>query len=98
MRRFKALISVSCFLSIVSFARATDPSQISARMEVIRRERETLVAEQRRLETELEAVNRESQNLGTAGKSLDATKKQLATDIKLTQSKISSTDLSIPSL
>ncbi|OHB07618.1 MAG: hypothetical protein A2944_00725, partial [Candidatus Zambryskibacteria bacterium RIFCSPLOWO2_01_FULL_52_12] len=98
MRRFKALIIVSCFLSIVSFARATDPSQISARMEVIRRERETLVAEQRRLETELEAVNRESQNLGTAVKSLDATKKKLATDIKITQSKISSTDLSIKSL
>ena len=67
-------------------------------MEVIRRERETLVAEQRRLETELEAVNRESQNLGTAVKSLDATKKKLATDIKITQSKISSTDLSIKSL
>ena len=77
---------------------ANDPNQISAQIESVRRDREALIAEQERLQAELERVNRESMTLGTAVKSLDATRKKLAADIQVTQSKIRSNDLSIKML
>lgn len=77
------------------FAGATNPVELNRQIETIRREREALVEEQRKLQAELETLNKQSLNLGTAVKSLDATRKRLATDIKVTQSKINSTDLSI---
>ncbi len=98
MSKLKVIFFVSCLLLVVGSANAANPAQISQEIEVIRREREQLVEEQRRLQAELDAVMRESQSLGTAVKSLDATKRKLASDIKLTQSKIKSTDLSIQSL
>ena len=52
----------------------------------------------RKLQAELEVVNKESQSLGSAVKSLDATRKKLATDINITQSKITSSNLTIRSL
>jgi murein DD-endopeptidase MepM/ murein hydrolase activator NlpD len=96
-----ALIFSLIFLALAATqttSAATDPQAISAQIETVRREREALVAEQQRLQKELEAVNRESQSLGTAVKSLDATRRKLAADIKLTQSKINSTDLNIKAL
>jgi murein DD-endopeptidase MepM/ murein hydrolase activator NlpD len=99
----KALIFSLIFLISFTIAppiggAATDPQAVSAQIETVRREREVLVAEQQRLQKELEAVNRESQSLGTAVKSLDATRRKLAADIRLTQSKIDSTDLNIKAL
>jgi len=91
----RLLISTIVFLLLTSTVGAANNAALSDQIESIRRERETLVAEQQRLQAELELVNRQSQNLGTAVKSLDTTRKKLAADIKVTQSKISSTDLSI---
>ena len=91
------LILTTYFLLPVSIF-ATDPSALSAQIEQVRREREVLLADQKRLQTELEKVNAESQSLGTAVKSLDTTRKKLAADIKVTQSKINSTNLNIRSL
>ena len=96
--RFFIVLFVFCVLGFSSLALAVSPAELSTQIESVRREREALVEEQTRLQAELEAINRESQSLGTAVKSLDATKKKIAADIKVTQSKISSTDLSIRSL
>jgi len=74
---------------------AVSTDALSAQIENVRREREALVEEQRKLQAELDKVTQEGQNLGTAVKSLDATKRKLASDIKVTQSRISSTDLNI---
>jgi murein DD-endopeptidase MepM/ murein hydrolase activator NlpD len=103
MKYRRTLILSSILFSLLVPARlervsAALPQELSAQIESVRREREVLLSEQKRLQAELEAVNRESQTLGTAVKSLDATRKKLAADIRLTQSKISSTDLNIKTL
>lgn len=77
---------------------AADPNALSAEIEAVRRERGALVEEQRRLQAELLKVNLESRTLGSAVKSLDTIKKKLAADIRVTQSKIASTDLNIRQL
>ncbi|MDB5266310.1 MAG: Peptidase, family [Parcubacteria group bacterium] len=61
-------------------------------------QRTALQAEQIKLQAELDKLNSQDKTLQGAVKSLDATKKKLATDIKLTQNKITSTDLNIRSL
>lgn len=94
---FVILLLASCFM-ILDSVQAANPAEIAQQMEAIRREREALVEEQRKLQAELEKVNREGQTLGTAVRSLDATRNKLAADIRITQSKISSTDLSIRAL
>ncbi len=83
---------------IILGAANPSPSELQQQIESVKRERETLLEEQKKLQAELEGVNRESQSLGTAVKALDATRKKLATDIKITQSKINSTKLNILSL
>lgn len=77
---------------------SANPAELERQIEQVRRERETLIEEQRKLQAELEAINREAQTLGTAVKSLDAAKKKLEADINVTQSRIKSTDLVISSL
>lgn len=89
---------LAVFFIFLPFIVLADTGQISAQIEAIRKEREALVEEQKRLEIELFAASEQSKNLGTAVKSLDAVRKKLAADIKVTQSKISSTDLSIKML
>lgn len=77
---------------------AANPSDLERQIEGVRREREVLLEEQRKLQAELEAINREAQTLGGAVKSLDATRKKLVNDINITRSKITSTNLTIRSL
>lgn len=77
---------------------AADPTELEKQIEQVRQEREALVEEQKRLQAELEATNKESQTLGSVVKSLDATRKKLANDINITQSKINTTNLTIKSL
>ena len=96
--RWQILPILFIFTIVPLSVNAANPAEIAKQMEQIRREREALLVEQAKLQAELERVNREGQTLGTAVKSLDATRKKLAADIRLTQSKISSTDLSIRSL
>src|SRR3989344_2608847 len=95
----RRVISILIFFLIAPLIlSAANPSELEQQIERVRRERETLVEEQKKLQTELEEINKESQTLGSAVKSLDATKKKLAKDISITQSKITSTGLLIQSL
>ncbi|MDP3874978.1 MAG: hypothetical protein Q8Q22_00445, partial [bacterium] len=91
-------ISILFLLILPMKSMAVNPSELERQIEQVKGERESLIEEQRKLQAELEIVNRESQSLGSAVKSLDATKKKLATDINITQSKITSTNLTIRSL
>jgi len=77
---------------------AANPSELEQQIEQVRRDREVLLGEQKKLQAELDLVNKESLTLGTAVKSLDATRKKLAKDISITQSRITSTNLTIRSL
>ncbi len=86
------------FLFIPLVLSATSPSELEQQIEQVRIEREVLIEEQKKLQAELEATNKESQTLGSAVKSLDTTRKKLAKDISITQSKITSTNLTIKSL
>ncbi|MEK7187143.1 MAG: hypothetical protein AAB690_02500, partial [Patescibacteria group bacterium] len=85
-------------LLIPFFVGAAVPAEIQVQIESTKRERDTLLEEQKRLEAELDALNKESQTIGTAVKSLDATRKKLVNDINITKSKITSSNLSIRSL
>lgn len=78
-----------------NYISANTSSALSDQIETVKREREALLEEQRRLQADLDKITREGQSLGTAVKSLDASKRKLANDIRVTQSKIASTDLSI---
>ncbi|OGG66001.1 hypothetical protein A2Z56_04650, partial [Candidatus Kaiserbacteria bacterium RIFCSPHIGHO2_12_45_16] len=95
----RRVISILIFFLIAPLIlSAANPSELEQQIERVRRERETLVEEQKKLQVELEEINKESQTLGSAVKSLDATKKKLVKDISITQSKITSTGLLIQSL
>ncbi len=92
-------ISIFIIFLIIPFVlNAANPSELEQQIDKVRRNREVLVEEQKKLQSELDEINKESQTLGSAVKSLDATKKKLAKDISITQSKITSTDLNIRSL
>ena len=80
------------------FSAATNPEILSQQIERVSKAREVLIEEQRKLQSELEAVNKQTQSLGTAVKSLETTRRKLAADISVTQSKITSTNLNIHSL
>ncbi|MEX2013364.1 MAG: peptidoglycan DD-metalloendopeptidase family protein [Parcubacteria group bacterium] len=86
------------FLIVPAVLSAANPSDLQQQIEQQKKELEVLVEEQKKLQAELEAVNRESQTLGSAVKSLDATRRKLSADINVTQSKINSTSLTIRSL
>jgi len=92
------LILTTYFFLPASTINAANSSELEQQIEQVRREREVLIEEQKKLEAELEAVNRESRSLGSTVKSLDATRKKLAKDISITRSRITSTDLTIRSL
>lgn len=94
--RWKAPIILFLLLALLPHAlKAVDSSALSAQIESERRALVALVEEQRKLQAELDKVTQEGRSLGTAVKSLDTTKKKLAADIKVTQSKISSASLNI---
>ncbi|MFZ2484874.1 MAG: peptidoglycan DD-metalloendopeptidase family protein [Minisyncoccia bacterium] len=92
------LISSLLFLTSPLITLAATPSELEQQIDQVRRDREVLLEEQKKLQAELEATNKESQSLGSAVKSLDTTKKKLTKDISITQSRITSTDLTIKSL
>src|SRR3989338_3892648 len=76
------VISILIFFLIAPLIlSAANPSELEQQIERVRRERETLVEEQKKLQVELEEINKESQTLGSAVKSLDATKKKLVNDM-----------------
>ncbi len=93
--KFPVCILLTSLVLLTPLFALANTDALSQEIERVRSEREALVEEQRRLQSELDKVTREGQTLGTAVKSLDASKKKLASDIKVTQSKITSTDLNI---
>ena len=92
-KRFIGIVVI--FLIMPAVLNAVSSSELERQIEQVRQEREVLMVEQKKLETELEAVNKESQSLGNAVKSLDATRAKLVKDISVTRSKINSTSLTI---
>ncbi len=62
------------------------------------RQRDALYEEQKKLQAQLDVLNSQSKTLTGAVQSLDATKRKLANDIKLTQNKISAANLNIAAL
>jgi murein DD-endopeptidase MepM/ murein hydrolase activator NlpD len=86
---------LALLLLVPLFAHAASSAALSSQIDEVRRARDELVAEQARLQAELDKITAEGRTLGTAVKSLDATRAKLASDIKVTQSKISSADLNI---
>lgn len=86
------------FTSATPQAGAASPEELAQKIEQTRRERDALLAEQKRLQVELETVSRQGSSLASAVKSLDATRSKLAADISVTQSKISTTNLNIQML
>src|SRR3989344_1308714 len=92
-KRFISIFII--FLIMPVILSAANPSELEQQIEQVKQGREVLIEEQKRLEAELEVVNSESQSLGGAVKSLDATRKKLAKDINITRTKITSTNLTI---
>src|SRR3989338_6595784 len=92
------LLIVPTYAGMPSLSQAANTESINRQIDTIRRERESLVVEQQRLQAELDKTTREGQSLGTVLKSLDATRNKLLTDIKITQSKIAQADLNIQEL
>lgn len=98
MKKLLIYLILSILVSSSTALASSHQNELENQIEQVRRERESLVLEQKRLEAELEIVNKESQTLGSAVKSLDTTRKKLVADINVTQSKITSTNLVIKSL
>ena len=94
--KFISLLIICVLTPLV--LQAANPTELEQQIEQVRREREVLLEEQKKLQAVLEVINKESQNLGAAVKSLDTTRKKLAKDISITQSRITSTNLTIKSL
>ena len=92
------LLLTTYFLLPTSITSAATPTELEQQINQNKENLKQLEREREILSAELEAVNREAQSLGTAVKSLDTTRKKLAADINVTQSKITSTDLTIKSL
>jgi murein DD-endopeptidase MepM/ murein hydrolase activator NlpD len=100
--KFKKLILLIIPLVVISTfsltTLAATPEELQEKIEEARRERETLLEEQKKLQAELATITSEGKTLQGAVSTLDATKKKLANDIKLTQSKINASNLNIQSL
>lgn len=77
---------------------AQTQSDIQNQIQATKQQRDQLLAEQARLQKELDNLGAQKQTLQTSVRSLDATRTKLTTDIKITQSKISSANLSISKL
>lgn len=90
------LLTIVLLIPPVTYA--ASPTELEQKIESTRREREILIEEQKKLQAELETINKEGKNLGAAVKSLDINRKKLSKDIGITQSKITSTTLTIKSL
>jgi murein DD-endopeptidase MepM/ murein hydrolase activator NlpD len=97
---FVIFVPIFLFVSMAHapVSSAMEPEDLDAKIEQVRHERDALVAEQKRLQAELNAISGQSQSLATAVKSLDATRAKLANDIKITQSKIASANLDMKML
>lgn len=86
------------FLILPHISLAANVSELEREIEKVGREREALLEEQKKLELELETLNKQALTLGSTVKSLDTTRRKLAADISVTKSKIAFAGLAIRSL
>ena len=66
---------------MAAVSRATNSETLTKQIETVKKERDSLVAQQQKLQVELDKIMREGQSLGTAVKSLDLTRSKLLADI-----------------
>lgn len=90
------IVFLALFTPFISRALITD--ELQQKIEETRQQRDALLEEQRKLQAQLEVLNKESKTLTGTVNSLDATRRKLLNDIKLTQSKISGANLNIQAL
>ncbi|MEX2010272.1 MAG: peptidoglycan DD-metalloendopeptidase family protein [Parcubacteria group bacterium] len=96
MKRF--LIIFTAFLIIIPLVRAQTNPALEIQIEETRRQRDALVAEQRRIQAELDEIASEGRTLTGAVKTLDTTKRKLENDLRITQSGIQGANLTISKL
>ncbi|MHB1330778.1 MAG: murein hydrolase activator EnvC family protein [Minisyncoccota bacterium] len=91
------------FLSMATFVMPTTTwaqtnAEIQRQIEATKRERDALLEQQRKIEAELQTINAQGQTLQGTVESLDATRAKLANDLKITQSGINKSNLTIQKL
>jgi murein DD-endopeptidase MepM/ murein hydrolase activator NlpD len=77
---------------------AQTSSELSQKIEATKRERDALLAEQKRLQAALDELSVKSTSLQGEVKSLDAARAKLANDLKLTQTSINKSNLELQKL
>jgi murein DD-endopeptidase MepM/ murein hydrolase activator NlpD len=90
------LVFLALVTPLASHAVITD--ELQQKIEETRQQRDALLEEQRKLQAQLEVLNKENKTLTGTVQGLDATRRKLLNDIKLTQTKISSANLNIRAL
>lgn len=101
MKRFLCIGIVFLLVTSVAVPQNTSAqtnAEIQKQIEKTRRERDALLEQQKKIEAELQAINAQGQTLQGTVKSLDATRAKLANDLKVTQSNISTSNLTISKL
>lgn len=103
MRKLLLIIMLAMFISsgIVhdyAIAQSLSVEELQREIEKKRLEKEKLDAENKILEAQIQETNKQAKTLQTAVKSLDTTQKKLQNDLRVTETKIGSTELSIKKL
>ncbi|MDB5194082.1 MAG: hypothetical protein JWN50_96 [Parcubacteria group bacterium] len=90
-----AFCIVTTTLPLVVGAQATD---VQSQIDTIQKQRDQLLAEQKTLQSQLDALGQQSSTLTGNIKTLDATRTKLLNDLKITQNGIAATGLQIDKL
>jgi murein DD-endopeptidase MepM/ murein hydrolase activator NlpD len=100
MKKFFVVILLCIFAFFIqpNFSVADTASDLQQKISDTQKQRDILVAQQQKLQAELDTIGQSKNTLQTNIKQLDTTKAKLSNDIKLTQNKISSANLNITSL
>lgn len=92
-------ISLVLFFSFkISASRAQTAVDIQQKIEETKRARDALLEEQKQLQAQLDQIGEQGKSLQTTVKSLDATRAKLANDLKITNNKIATANLTVASL
>ncbi len=98
-RLILSLIFCVCMLLPGSInAQSLSVPELQKEIEKKRIEKERLEAENRKLEAQIQETGKQAQTLQTAVKTLDTTQKKLQNDLKVTETKIGGTELTIKKL
>jgi murein DD-endopeptidase MepM/ murein hydrolase activator NlpD len=99
MKKLSAIVIAFCivFSSLPTFANA-QTADLQAQIEAVQKQRDELLAEQKQLQAQLDALGQQSKSLTGNIKTLDATRTKLLADLKVTQNSISAAGLEIDKL